>query len=161
MRLFIAVELTEELKKSLIGLMHELKQAGVKGQYASADNLHLTLAFIGETDQLPDIQKAVAGVRFRPFKLSLSELGNFGDLIFCGAKGSQGLSELAKAVREALDQAGISYDRKGFLPHITLVRRAAGNYRKVPLPKGVMMVKSISVMKSEVKDGKRKYTPVR
>ena len=31
-------------------------------------------------------------------------------------KGNQGLLELAKAVREALDSAGILYDRKGFLP---------------------------------------------
>jgi len=45
MRLFIAIELTDELKKSLIGLMHEMKKAGIKGQYAPADNLHLTLAF--------------------------------------------------------------------------------------------------------------------
>ena len=32
MRLFIAVELTEELKKTLVAYMHELKKAGVKGQ---------------------------------------------------------------------------------------------------------------------------------
>ena len=161
MRLFIAVELSEELKKSMIGLMHELKKAGVKGQYAPAENLHLTLAFIGETDRLPEILEAVQSVRFKPFKLSLSELGNFGEIVFCGAKGNQGLSELAKEVRAVLDAAGIGYDKKGFLPHITLIRKASGNYRTVQAPKGMMMVKSISVMKSEVKDGKRRYTAVK
>ena len=157
MRLFISIELSEDLKKPLIGLMHEMKKAGIKGQYASADNLHLTLAFIGETDELPAVREAVSNIHVKPFKLSLSELGNFGDLIWIGAKGNQGLSELAKAVREALDNAGIHYDRKGFLPHITIVRKAAGNYQKIAVPKGVMMVKRISIMKSEVKDGRRVY----
>ena len=161
MRLFIAVELTEDLRKSLIGLMHDLKQAGVKGQYASAGNLHMTLAFIGETDRLPDIRKAVQNVKFKPFKLTLSELGNFGEIVWIGAKGNQGLAELSRTVREALDAAGIPYDKKEFLPHITLIRRASGNYRQVPAPKGSMMVKSISIMKSEVKDGKRVYTAVK
>ena len=161
MRLFIAVELTEELKKSLVAYMHELKKAGVKGQYAAMDNLHMTLAFIGETDELPKIREAVSSVSFKPFKISLSDAGNFGDLIWVGAKGNQGLSELAKSVREALDSAGIHYDPKGFLPHITVIRRASGDYRKVPAPKGMMMVKRISVMKSEMKDGRRVYTAVK
>ena len=160
MRLFIAVELTDELKKSLIALMHEMKKAGIKGQYAPADNLHLTLAFIGESDELPAIREAVSRVHVKPFKLSLSDLGNFGDLIWIGAKGNQGLSETAKAVREALDSAGIPYDKKGFLPHITLVRKAAGNYQKIPVPKGMMMVRKLSIMKSEVKDGRRVYRPL-
>ena len=160
MRLFIAIELSDELKKSLIGLMHEMKKAGIKGQYAPADNLHLTLAFIGETDELSEIREAVSNIHVKPFKLSLSEFGNFGDLIWIGAKGNQGLSELAKAVREALDSAGIHYDRKGFLPHITLARKAAGNYQKIAAPKGVMMVKRISIMKSEVKDGRRVYRAI-
>ena len=161
MRLFIAVELTEDIKKSLVAYMHELKKAGVKGQYAAMDNLHLTLAFIGETDQLPKIREAVSSVQFRPFKLSLSEAGNFGDLIWIGAKGNQSLSELAKKVREALDSAGIHYDPKGFLPHITLIRKAAGSWQKVPAPKGMMMVKQVSVMTSDVKAGRRVYTAVK
>ena len=160
MRLFIAIELSDELKKSLIGLMHDLKKTGIKGQYAPADNLHMTLAFIGETDQLAKIREAVQNIQFKPFKLSLSDLGNFGELIWLGVKGNQGLSELVKEVRSTLDEAGISYDKKGFLPHITLIRRAIGNYKQVPAPKGMMMVKRISVMKSEVKDGRRIYTAV-
>ena len=35
-----------------------------------------------------------------------------------------------------------------------------GNWKTVPAPKGEMMVKKISLMKSEVKDGKRVYTEI-
>jgi 2'-5' RNA ligase len=77
-----------------------------------------------------------------------------------GVKGNQGLSGAAKAVRDALDAAQIPYDRKKFEPHITLVRKASGNWKKAAVPKGEMMVKKISLMKSSVKDGKRIYTEV-
>ena len=47
MRLFVAIPLPDEMKTSLVGLMHALKKAGVKGNYVPVQNLHLTLAFIG------------------------------------------------------------------------------------------------------------------
>ena len=57
----------------------------------------------------------------------------------------------------ALDEAGIPYDRKKFVPHITIIRRMTGKWKQVPAPKGEMMVKSISLMKSVEKDGRRVY----
>ena len=55
MRLFIAIPLSEEMKKALVTCMHDLKKQGVEGNYVPAQNLHLTLAFIGEYD---DTEKA-------------------------------------------------------------------------------------------------------
>ena len=52
MRLFVAIQLSDELKKNITGTLHDLKQKGVKGNYVPTQNLHLTLAFIGETDKL-------------------------------------------------------------------------------------------------------------
>ena len=99
-------------------------------------------------------------IRWKPFKLSLSEMGTFGDLLWVGMKGNQGLSAAAKSVREALEAAGIDYDRKKFTPHVTIVRKAAGNWKQVPAPKGEMMVKKISLMRTTFKDGKPVYTEV-
>ena len=48
MRLFIAIRLSDEMKKALINCMHDLKKQGVEGNYVPAQNLHMTLAFIGE-----------------------------------------------------------------------------------------------------------------
>ena len=140
--------------------MHELKKAGVRGSYSASNNLHLTLAFIGEVDNVPEIKTALQTISYRPFKLSLSDFGNFGDILWVGVKGNQGLSQAAKSVREALDRAEISYDRQKFMPHITLVRKATGSWKAVKAPKGEMMVKRISLMKSSVKDGKTVYTRV-
>ena len=160
MRLFVAVQLSEELKKSITGTLHDLKQKGVKGNYVPAKNLHLTLAFIGETDDPDQVKEALKGISYKPFKLALSEMGNFGNLLWVGMKGNQGLSAAAKSVRDALDAAGIPYDRKAFTPHITIIRKSSGNWKQVPPPRGQMMVKSISLMKTTFKDGKPVYSEV-
>ena len=42
MRLFIAIQLSDEMKKSLVACMHDLKKQGVEGNYVPTQNLHLT-----------------------------------------------------------------------------------------------------------------------
>ena len=160
MRLFIAIPLSDDMRSSLTGLMHTLKQSGVKGSYTPAANLHLTLAFIGEVEDAAPVKEALKAVAWKPFKLSLDGLGNFGDILWVGTKSGQGLAALVKSVRQALDAAGIAYDRKAFVPHITLVRKAAGRWQGVPAPKGEMMVKKVFLMRSDVRDGKRVYKEV-
>ena len=39
MRLFIAIQLSEEMKKALVSCMHDLKKQGVEGNYVPARNL--------------------------------------------------------------------------------------------------------------------------
>ena len=160
MRLFIAVQLSDDMKDAIIRSMHEMKKAGIKGSFVPRENLHLTLAFIGETSEKDRIIEAMKTVRLKPFHLSLNGSGNFGDLIWIGLKGNQGLASLVKEVRGVLDKAGISHDGKEFMPHITIVRRSSGDYKKVQPPRGDMMVKKVSLMKSEQKDGKRIYTEI-
>lgn len=160
MRLFVALCLSDEMRSSITGTMHEMKKAGVRGSYVPMQNLHLTVAFIGEVDRPAAVKDALKNVSFKPFRLSLEEMGNFGDILWVGLKRNQGLSALVKSVRDALDAAGIDYDRKKFTPHITVVRKAAGKWQQVAAPKGDMMVKKVSLMKSELKDGKRVYTEI-
>ena len=160
MRLFVAITLSDEMKKTVTGTLHSLKKAGVKGSYVPSQNLHLTLAFIGEVKDSSAVKEALQTVKLKPFRLSLSEMGTFGDLLWVGLKGNQGLSAAVKDVRGALDAAGIDYDKKKFVPHITIIRKMNGSWKSVPAPKCEMMVKKISLMKSEVKDGKRVYTEI-
>lgn len=160
MRLFVAIQLSEELKSTVTSTMHDLKKAGVKGSYVPTKNLHLTLAFIGETRDAAAVKEALGAISFKPFRLSFTEMGTFGDLLWIGLKGNQGLNGIARDVRAALDGAGILYDRKKFVPHITIIRGMNGKWQSVPAPKGEMMVKRIALMKSELKDGKRIYTEI-
>lgn len=91
MRLFIAIQLTDEMKKALTACMHDLKRQGVEGNYVPVQNLHLTVAFIGEYDNPDLVKKVLEQVPPPQFRLSLSEKGNFGNLLWAGVKGNQKL----------------------------------------------------------------------
>ena len=158
MRLFVAIQLSDEMKKAVTGTLHTMKQKGIRGNYVPLQNLHITLAFIGEMKDPDAVKEALSGISIKPFRLSFSDMGTFGDLLWVGMQGNQGLSAAAKSVRDALDAAGINYDRKKFTPHVTVIRKVSGNWKQVPAPKGEMMVKKISVMKTTFKDGKPVYT---
>ena len=158
MRLFIAIRLSDEMKKALITCMHDLKKQGVEGNYVPAQNLHMTLAFIGEYDDPEKVKKVIRKVPMPEVRLSLSEKGNFGNIRWAGVKGNQKLKAYVKELRSALDEEGIPYDRSSFVPHITLIRKASAKKPyQVCLGKAVMTVKRASLMKSEQKNGKVVY----
>lgn len=160
MRLFLAVRFSEEMNKAILGTMHDLKKKGVKGKFVPAQNLHMTLAFIGETESAEPVKEAIKDIRFKPFRLGLTAPGTFGDVLWIGVKGNQGMNGLVKTLREALDAAGISYDRQKFTPHVTIARKVSGSWKQAAFPKTEMMVKTVSLMKSSEKDGKRVYTEI-
>lgn len=154
MRLFVAIPLSEEMKKALVGCMHDLKKQGVEGNYVPAQNLHVTLAFIGEYDDPERVKAVMKTVPFQEFRMSLSEMGNFGNILWAGIKGNQKLKTYAKELRSALSANGIPCGQEKFVPHITLVRKAAAKKTcQVHLPKADMTVKKVSLMKSVQKGG--------
>ena len=158
MRLFIAIQLSDPMKKALVNMMHELKKQGVEGNYVPAQNLHMTLAFIGEYDDPARIKEVISRVPVPEFRMSLSDMGNFGNILWAGVTGNQKLKAYVKDLRSALDAEGIPYDRDKFVPHITLIRKyTAKRSYKVSMPKAEMMVKRASLMKSEQKNGKPVY----
>ena len=161
MRLFVAINFPEEVKKTLLATMHELKTKGVTGSYSPGRNLHMTLVFIGEVPSADPVKAAMKAVPFTPFHLTLTDLGNFGDILWVGAKGGQKLKEYDKNLRAELDRAGIRYDRKKSEPHITLVRRASNvKPQGIRLPRQEMMVEKISLMRSDQKNGQVVYTEI-
>ncbi len=158
MRLFIAISLSEEIQKALVGVMHDLKKQGVSGNYVPAQNLHMTLAFIGEYEEPKKVREVIAKVPFPEIRLCLTGTGNFGNIFWAGVKGNQKLKTYVKDLRSALRAEGIPCDNEKFIPHITLIRRmSAKNPYQIRMPKVEMTVKRASLMKSEIKDGKVTY----
>lgn len=72
MRLFIAIRLSDEMRKALVQCMHDLKKQGVEGNYVPAQNLHMTLAFIGEYKDPDKVKKVMEKVPLPQCRLSLS-----------------------------------------------------------------------------------------
>lgn len=90
------------------------------------ENLHLTLAFIGvqPIDVVRVLQPHIDTLASPAFDWTLDRLGVFRSarVLWLGGPECQPLQALADAVRAALEVQGVAYDRKPFVPHITLLR---------------------------------------
>jgi 2'-5' RNA ligase len=78
-RLFVAAELPAGHRASLAGVCERGRRGGVR--WVPAENVHLTLKFLGEVDEgmVPDVEEALAAVAVaaRPFALALEGGGCF------------------------------------------------------------------------------------
>lgn len=165
MRLFIALPFAEEFKGELIRVQNKMRQNGVRGNFSRSENLHVTVAFLGEVDDPEPALKTLQSVPLPDLTLKSGRLGNFGELLWVGLQKNLVLEQYVKDVRAALDKAGVDYDRKKFRPHITLVRRADWPYSMqvedlADTPRCSMNVERVVLMKSERLNGKLTYTPV-
>ena len=119
----------------------------------------MTLAFIGEYDDPEKVKSIIQSIPLPKFRLSLSDTGMFGNLLWAGVKGNQKLKTYVKELQAALADNGIPCDRKKFVPHITLIRKvSAKKPYQIHLSKTSMTVEKVSLMKSERQNGKMVYT---
>lgn len=125
MRAFVALDLPEQLLLPLTRL-----QAGLSvGRVTPEENLHLTLAFLGDVADpvVHDLAEALAGLKLGPVTVELSGLDLFGgrrpSVLFAAARGA-GLQALHDKVMRAAREAGVALPRERFRPHVTLARFA-------------------------------------
>lgn len=124
MRLFIAIQFENKILDALEDLQAELKNCGIAGHFTKRENLHLTLAFIGEYGNPNDVLDVINSIPFKPVTISFEGLQHFRDMYFARIKEDPGLENYVRRLRRALAEAGIPFDKKRYRPHITLVRRA-------------------------------------
>ena len=161
MRVFIAIRFSQAFKEPIFEAQNALRDNGVRGNFTLPENLHLTLAFIGETDRVEDIKAAVKEVAFEPFEIKTGRLGCFNGrskVIWLGIDGEKKLKAITAELRKNLDIRGIDYAKGRFQPHITLVRQPSDMPLDIDIESANMTVKEISVMKSERISGRLVYT---
>ena len=131
MRAFIALDIPPVLREDVAALARQLKTS-VRGRFTPRENYHVTIAFLGDVieRELADAMGVLdeAASRFDPVELAPDGLGKFGRAnnatLWLGFMQDPALMELAAFVRAELDDAGVSFDAKPFLPHLTIARRA-------------------------------------
>ncbi|MBR5421832.1 MAG: RNA 2',3'-cyclic phosphodiesterase [Lachnospiraceae bacterium] len=153
MRLFIAIQFEQNILDALTDLQDELRSRGVSGNYTKRENLHITLAFIGDYGDPDEVLEAMEQVDFRPIRISLDGVGSFGELFWVGLADDPQLAGYVRRLRRALSEHGIPFDKKRFSPHITLIRKySCRNGKEIPVsdpPKGSMTATRVSLMLSE------------
>jgi|MudIll2142460700_1097286.scaffolds.fasta_scaffold37816_2 2'-5' RNA ligase len=131
MRLFVAVNLPEEITGRLASVQDQLRAAQADVSWVRPGNVHLTLKFLGETEEarLAGIQAALAETArgHAPFAFDLTGLGSFGGraprVVWVGVEqGAEPLTRLAEAVEAGMAALGFAREKRGFTAHLTLGR---------------------------------------
>ena len=169
MRLFVAIVPDTPLREALCKQMDFLRAAGLKGNFTCPKNLHLTLAFIGETSRVEDAVSCLDAVQVPAFQLSLCKLGRFpgnGGVYYAGVHPGCALFALAAQTAEALRAAGFVLEDRAFIPHITLCRARPENW-DFDFPRcasaaldGGMWVDAVTLLHARHSQGKPLYTPL-
>ena len=149
MRLFIAIQLSDAMKDTLTAVQEKMYAYGVRGNFTPRENMHLTLAFIGEYPDKEQVLDALSSVSFSSFSIALKGMGCFRNLWWAGMEESAALITVMRRIRRALAKNNIPFDKKRFSPHITLIRKAVGTMPGIQLNTVSMPVERISLMRSD------------
>jgi len=138
MRLFVAVEVPDATRDALAERAREVRSELPKARWVRPGAMHLTLAFLGETDEelLPALDRELAptAAAVTSFELRLGRLGAFpprgkARVLWAGFAGATSpeppdeLLQLHQGVARAVHQAaGIPPESRPFHPHLTLAR---------------------------------------
>lgn len=129
MRLFVALDLPEEIRARLRDYIERVRHLDPHAPWVKPESLHVTLKFIGETgeDRARRIKDALAKIQGRPFQVDFREVGFFpnhksGKVFWAGVHASDALPELARKIDEALQPLGIEPEKRAYHPHLTLAR---------------------------------------
>jgi len=134
-RLFVALEIPDQVRDGFAALIAELRGADSsfsksRARWVRPENLHVTLKFIGHVDtgKLDAIRAALAEVRLdSPVELRFRGLGFFPNgkrprVFWAGIEASPNLAPLAGEIEARLAKVGISGEAREFAPHLTLAR---------------------------------------
>ena len=166
-RVFFAIWPEEKIREQLCSLPEKLELACC-GRRVRAENVHLTLLFLGEirANQLNMLCSAANKVREQSFDFIVDSVGywKFNRLIYATAgEVPQRLLRLVHSLKVQMPTI-VSFENRIFKPHITLVRKCNLNF----LPKSlhyldapiIWPVKDWILVKSEKVRDRIVYTPI-
>jgi len=128
-RAFVSVDLPEI--EPLKAFSEELRRTGAPLKLVDLRQIHLTLKFLGDTEEVlvPKIVDAMrasaAGVS--PFTVRLVGAGAFPNLrrpnvLWVGMAGAEPLVEIARRLEAGIEPLGYPRERRDFSPHVTVAR---------------------------------------
>jgi len=133
LRLFLAVDLPLPLLQQVAGGVEKLRKtvdSGWQFRWLAADNIHITLKFLGEVEenQLAQLSACCAAIEWFGFILKLGGSGYFPSLnrprVFWQgfSTGIDKMRELLALVEPCAAGIGVREDFRPYTPHLTLAR---------------------------------------
>ena len=177
MRLFIAVELDNNMRSAVSKALSALRERACGGRFIPIENAHITLHFIGESNDLAGAAEALQeGCRgIRPFTLSIggysffeksrgADIGSSTSLLTVGGDLDE-LSVLHETLGSALADRGFHLEERRYIPHITLGRNVEHDELCRMELEGMdfsasMPVAKVTLFESQKIKGRMVYTPL-
>lgn len=179
MRLFIAIHIPDDIKQQMVDVQRRIRNAGVDASWPRPEGMHLTLKFLGEVaeSKVNEIASALARAveKRESFRLEIQGVGTFPNpknarVVWIGVSGEmEKLNALQAAVEQEMVALGMEREERAFKPHLTIGRikyirskeswvAALEQAKDVSLPG--FEVKTVSLMKSELKRTGAEYTEI-
>jgi 2'-5' RNA ligase len=171
-RAFIAVELPDQVKRSLSDIQAQLKAGRSRAKWVAPESIHLTLKFLGgiSPDTVSGVTQAMeeAALGVSPFRVGVGGLGAFpnskhAQVVWAGLTGDTAtLAQLQKDLDIALARLGFTPESRPFTAHLTLARmrdeaspperEALGKLvESTSFEAGDFVVDSLSLMRSQLR----------
>jgi len=175
-RAFIALEIPEDIIDVVLDEKDKLLGEENNIRWESREKLHVTLNFLGDTDEalIGNIEQAIKDI-VKNTKAFQMELGKFGifrrngepKILWVGMKESKELERIVNEIGDSFTKFGYSKEERTFNPHVTILR-FRGHERidkilellEVKLPEKKYIAKYITLYKSELKKGGSVYTAI-
>jgi len=176
LRCFISIELPEKHKKHIGIYIEKLKAANADVKWVPAENLHLTLKFLGKTpeEMLAKINKKLlsAAKMHEKFYIHLFGAGVFPNMkqprvVWLGMKDAEDAIKLQKDIDGSMAELGFEKEDRAFKPHLTIGRIRSPKNKDILVRElttlkevyfGKIEVKNIALMKSELKPSGAEHT---
>ncbi len=126
-RLFFALWPDDALRRRLAGLAEDVGSR-VTGRIVAADNLHITLVFLGALNSAHRqcAEEVAAAIRCEQFTLTLDRVGYWSTprILWAGSMQiPEALQSLVDGLQTGLASCGIPLENRPYQPHLTLMRK--------------------------------------
>ena len=136
MRLFIALDIDEDIRRRIEKFVEGMRGFAPDVRFVGPQSFHVTLKFLGETDETERIKAVLHEVKGHEFLLSFRGYGFFpgvknARVFWAGIEAGPELQELATAVDAAMALLRFEREKGPYRPHLTLARSGSGRPAKM------------------------------
>lgn len=173
MRLFIAIPIDDKTRLEVCRMCDYLKERVSDVRWVKAENLHITMKFLGDTKEklVPEISSAMEEVsKYLPFEMEIGGIGGFPSLasarvIWVGAYDeSQTVHRIYEEIETGIGNLGFKKEKRKYSPHITVGRskrkpvRVDVGHELGKRAGSTLIVNEVVLYKSDLKSSGAEYT---
>lgn len=129
MKLFIAIEIPENVQKQITELQKNINFTPDQAKHTFSKEPHITLKFLGEISEvnLPKIQESLKKISFQKFKAEINQNASFANEDYLRVAWftlePQQLTQLHQKIEQQLKSVRTKKNKSEiFIPHITIAR---------------------------------------